>query len=124
MLSESLTNERFITNKRTTNLYANAKWKKNRILEEQYDKKWNANRLKRMTHAEGYQNTNISSPYADPNSNVLDFRLIHENNVYDYWKTMTTDQRVDRLFNYYSPANQAPPKRLPLYGSFNSIALQ
>ena len=77
-----------------------------------------------MTHAEGYQNTNISMPYIDPNSNVLDFRLVKENNVYDYSKTFTTGDRVERLFNYYHAADNGPPKKLPLYGSLNAIALQ
>jgi hypothetical protein len=124
MLSVELTNQRTIPLKRTTNLYGNATWKKNAILEAKYNKKWNANRLHRMTHAEGYQNTNISMPYIDPNSQILDFRLVKENNVYDYWKTQTTGDRVDRLFNYYSAPDNAPPRRLPLYGSFNAVALQ
>lgn len=124
MISVELTNVRSVPIKRTTNLHGNAIWKKNAILEEKYNNKWNANRLKRMTTGQTYQNTNISTPYIDPNSQILDFRLVKENNVYDYWKTQTTDERVGRLFNYFSAPNNAPPKRLPLYGSFNAIALQ
>lgn len=119
-----ITNVRVIQNAKVSNIYANAKWKKNRLVEERYNKRWNADRLKRMTNNLNYTNQNIANPYIDPNTNVIDLRLIHENNVYDYNKAFTLQAKVDKRFNYYSPVDNAPPRRLPLYGSFNAINLQ
>jgi hypothetical protein len=107
-------------NKPQENIYANATWKKNLKVQEQYEKKWEKNRLKRLTSTLNYVNTNISVPYVNPNEKVLNMRLVRDNNVYYYSKNMTLQNDQKHLFNYFHLEDQQPPYKLQPYSTYFS----
>jgi len=116
--SQLLTNVRSINvRNKGEPIYQDASWKKGYVQERQGDASWQSNRLKRLETAQGYANVNISMPYIPPNKSVLNLRLVHQNNVWDYVTKMNEATLEAKRFNYYDPVNQAPPQRGILYRS-------
>jgi hypothetical protein len=100
------------------NIYANATWRKNLKVQQEYEKKWQKNRLSRLTAT--FTNTNIDMPYVNPNDKVLNMRLVSTNNVYQYAQNMGLQDEQKQLFNYFNIANQQPPYKLQPYASYLS----
>jgi len=111
MLSKELTNVKSIPTRRVENKWANATWKKGYIMDLEGRLSWEANRAKRAATALTYVNSNVSMPYTQPNPNVLNLRLVHENSVYDILRRQERKDNYVRRFSYYDPVLEGPPKR-------------
>lgn len=89
------------------------------ILEQEYNKQWNAERLDRFKSATNYFQSPLNPVYIPPNKNVLDLRMISNNNLQ---QTIMNSQDLTRQVNrttYYDPVLQGPPMKRSLYSGNN-----
>lgn len=89
------------------------------IMEQEWNKKYIANRMNRLTSATSYTQTSLSPIYIPVNENVLDMRLVR-NNLLE--KTVMDLQQMNKRINqttFYDPVLLNPPPKRNLYSGNN-----
>jgi hypothetical protein len=89
------------------------------IMEQEYNKQWQNDRMERLKEGTNYFQSPLNPIYIPVNKNVLDLRMIRNNNLQQTLMDMQSLTRYVNSHTFYDPVLEGPPMRRNLYSGNN-----